>query len=351
MKSQWKKVLPNPVLLVLFCIIYIATYKFLPTGVSQYPQVRWATALMRVSILAMGLALHGYYRVRAFHPSFNSAYRQWLCRTPWSIEKPLPNGPTHLIWIDFVILFLATALAYAESYSIVPLENVRLTFVDSSFLIPLPAIAFFAAYLFFLLFSFDFEHFPMPLMIFLLVPFVVYPHRKPYIALIVLIAFYIMLYIALRRYLSNFPWNTRYWKTDQIKLFKRAAIAQRVIGWPFTTLNVFPTLKLPVSGALLLSAFATWWLHVIRWAFRMPCSFELLSVFVCILSLFRALVYVGPFHPPISLWGRLVNRRFIIPGYDKVFLAPICTNESRLEFRVVVLHNVVSYTILASETP
>ena len=39
----------------------------------------------------------------------------------------------------------------------------------------------------------------------------------------------------------------------------------------------------------------------------------------------RLLVYIGPCRPPISLWGRIMTARWIIPGYDCVFVAPLCT--------------------------
>jgi hypothetical protein len=41
--------------------------------------------------------------------------------------------------------------------------------------------------------------------------------------------------------------------------------------------------------------------------------------------LIRLLAYIGPYRPPISFWGRILTGRWIIPGYDYVFLAPLCT--------------------------
>ena len=37
----------------------------------------------------------------------------------------------------------------------------------------------------------------------------------------------------------------------------------------------------------------------------------------------RILTYVVPYWPPIGLWGRIRTGRWIIPGYDRVFVAPL----------------------------
>jgi len=42
-------------------------------------------------------------------------------------------------------------------------------------------------------------------------------------------------------------------------------------------------------------------------------------------AIFRIIVYCGELWPPISLLGRIATRRWIIPDYDHVFLAPAAT--------------------------
>jgi hypothetical protein len=39
----------------------------------------------------------------------------------------------------------------------------------------------------------------------------------------------------------------------------------------------------------------------------------------------RILLYCNGYAPPISVWGRLVTFRWIIPGYDQVFVGPAFT--------------------------
>jgi hypothetical protein len=44
---------------------------------------------------------------------------------------------------------------------------------------------------------------------------------------------------------------------------------------------------------------------------------------VAFLVLGRLAIYCTGYAPPISLWGRLWTFRWIVPSYDKVFLAPL----------------------------
>jgi hypothetical protein len=39
----------------------------------------------------------------------------------------------------------------------------------------------------------------------------------------------------------------------------------------------------------------------------------------------RLCIYCANYRPPISLWGRILTLRWIVPGYDRVFLTPLAT--------------------------
>ena len=41
------------------------------------------------------------------------------------------------------------------------------------------------------------------------------------------------------------------------------------------------------------------------------------------LPISRLAIYVDGYYSPISLWGRIWTGRWIIPGYDRVFIAPL----------------------------
>jgi hypothetical protein len=157
-----------------------------------------------------------------------------------------------------------------------------------------------------------------------LAPLAIYPFRNPYVAVTVLVALYVLCYIALQRFLGDFPWNTKYWKADPVQELRKQAIRRRVIGWPFKFLNIYEAPGISVRAALVLTVLLTWWLHVIRWTVDKPYNLGLLVLFACLAASVRTMTYIGTYWPPISLLGRICTGRLIIPQYDKVFLAPIC---------------------------
>jgi hypothetical protein len=48
----------------------------------------------------------------------------------------------------------------------------------------------------------------------------------------------------------------------------------------------------------------------------------------------RGFLYEYGFAPPISLWGRFLHFRWVIPCYDQLFVAPLCAGLG--SFAVVV---------------
>ena len=262
----------------------------------------------RIVILVIASTLYGYYRVRYFHPFYDRKYRQWLCVSPWSIDKPLPQGPVHLIWADLVILAVLSLLAYSN----VPA------------LAAVPVIAFLIVYLAMFFLTFEVEDVVFPILFLFLAPFTFYPFANVYITTLVLILLYALFYVGFRQSFKGFPWNTKYWKDDIVEEFKKQAIKKKVLGWPFKFLNIYEDLEMPCFGAFLLTLLLTWWLHVMRWAIDEPYNLNFLALLAFFVAFWRTLAYIGFYRPPISLLGRIFTGRLIIPKYDKVFIAPIC---------------------------
>lgn len=309
MRKNWRQVLPplgiTVILFVLYLLSYLPDLYFIRLG---FP-VPKETGRIRMPFLIFASTLYGYYRVRAFHPFYSRKYREWLCLTPWSIEKPLPKGPVHLIWADLITLIPLTILAYSN-YSIYTL---------------VPVIVFVCVYLVLTCITFVAEQASFAVLCLFLAPFAIYPFANQNIAVLVLIVLYIICWVGLRQFLRGFPWNTKYWKADMVKELREQAIRQRVIGWPFKYLNVYETFEISISGAFMLSLLLTWWVHVIRWALGSPPISVGLFVFLVIhIAFYRAGIYVGIYRPPISLLGRFFTGRLVIPRYDKIYVAPIC---------------------------
>lgn len=291
------------------CAVYILTYLvdllfFIYLGLPEIKEIGG----IRVPFVVVFSALYGYYRVRSFHPFYNRIYREWLCLTPWSIEKPLPRGPIHLIWADLITLVPLTILAYSN-FSIAAL---------------VPLIVFLSVYLVMICITFVADKASIVVLCLFLAPFTFYPFANRYFAVLILILLYIICRVGLYQFLSGFPWNTRYWKADPVKEFREQAIRQRVIGWPFKYLNVYGSPRISIWRAFILSLLLTWWLHVFQWIFG-GLHFGGFFIFLVIyVALFRTGAYGGIHRPPISLLGRIFTGRLIIPRYDKIFIAPIC---------------------------
>jgi hypothetical protein len=223
------------------------------------------------------------------------------------VDKPLPQGPVHLIWADLITLVPLTALAYS----------------NFSFSAPVPVIMFLSVYLVMICITFVAERAFFAVLCLFLVPFTIYPFANRYVAVLVLIVLYIICWVGLRQFLRGFPWNTKYWKADMVKELREQAISQHVIDWPFRYLNVYETSGISVFGAFVLSLLLTWWLHVIHWVVGNPIFFSSLIMLPICVALFRAGAYAAIYRPPISLLGRIFTGRLIIPGYDMILIAPI----------------------------
>jgi hypothetical protein len=259
---------------------------------------------LRLYLLGFISALHGVYRVMAFHPFYNSQYRKWLCITPWSWDKPLPQGPVHLIWTDALTLGVLSLLAYSN---IPELSAV-------------PIVAFLAAYLVLVNVTLQGEL----VLTLLFAPLVVYPLADVFFAGFVLVGLYVIARMGLHRYFKDFPWSTDYWKADLIEEMRKNAIRQNVIGWPFKFLRIFDAPGVSVRTALCVSLMAVWWVHVLCWWAGESSDLGLLAFGGAALAIFRTAIYAGSYRPPVNLFGRVATGRLIIPRYDKIFVAPVC---------------------------
>lgn len=308
MNRNWRQVLPPRLITIIFCTGYLLTYLMDLYIIRLGSPVPKEIGTIRMPLIVVASVLYGYYRVRVFHPFYSRKYREWLCLTPWSVDKPLPRGPVYLIWADLITLVPLTVLAY----------------FNYSFYACVPIIVFLGVYLVLTCITFEDEQGSFAVLLLFLAPFTVYPFANQYIALLVLVLLYILCWVSLRQFFRGFPWNTKYWKTDIVKEWRAQAIRQRVIGWPFKYLNVYEASKISASEAFLMSLLLTWWLHVIRWVIGESFSLGWLVILALLVTLFRAVTYAGDHRPPISLLARVFTGRLIIPSYDKIFIAPIC---------------------------
>jgi hypothetical protein len=312
MKENWRTTLPLPLILTAFVILYVAVYLGNALASSfGIPVADEARGLRIILICALALA-HGSLRVFLFHPLYDATYRKWLSLTPWSPRQPLPKGPIHLIWTDVVAMAAMYLLAYSNVVE----------------LAPVPIFVFLAAYLLPLNLTFVRGHVFFPVVSLFLAPLAFYPRADWLIASLVLVGLYVLAMVGLYQYFKGFPWNTDYWEADTVEELRQSALRQKVIGWPFNFLRVIDAPGVTVRAAFLASLLMVWWVHALALARSLPGMDMPLAFIIPFASIyiafFRTGFYTLRYRAPISLLGRLITGRLIIPRYDKVFIAPIC---------------------------
>jgi hypothetical protein len=100
------------------------------------------------------------------------------------------------------------------------------------------------------------------------------------------------------------------------------------LGWPFDLMRPRPVPSgISYRDGTLISLLAGWWVYAIT---ANPMSDETrmpILAYAMMAPMVAAAVRLGRYctfyRPPISLWGRLITLRWIVGGYDKVFLAPL----------------------------
>jgi hypothetical protein len=286
--------------------VYLIPY-YLQTRYGFDADINQMFMRIRIIILCVFAVLFGFFRTTLVNPFLNNGYLRWLAFSPWTADKPLPFGPVHLVWIDFLLLVVASVLSY----------------VNNPVYWYAPVISFLAIYTAILICTLLVagQHKLFVLILFL-IPFVYYPHKDLRLTLAALIVLYFLSLTGFYMYMSEFPWNTRYWKADFVREWLKSALRRGIIGWPHKQLHDF-TLDVHMGyfHSVVVSALMTWWLHIARWYVDDPYEFALLAIFILFIVLGRIgfCVYL----PPISFWGRIRTGHLIIPRYDKVFIAPI----------------------------
>jgi hypothetical protein len=260
-------------------------------------------------ILARAAAYaYGVFRVRAFHPAQLPEYRAWLERTPWTVRKPLPGGPVHLSWGD-ILVFGALAAAVAGQGTPQVLAVISLGLIGHSLMLALALLATGPKAAGFLV------AFGVGLAIRL------WPDRTACLAAAV--ATQLVGRVGLRLALARFPWP------DLPPAPQGEAALPTTCGWPFDQLQPNSPKRSSRGTLIAMSLLAGWYFLAAQAVFadfgfagHMP-HFVFVQ-FLMMMVLGRIIAYTEGYAPPISLWGRIRTFRWIIPGYDQIFVAPLC---------------------------
>jgi hypothetical protein len=154
---------------------------------------------------------------------------------------------------------------------------------------------------------------------------------NPPAALGLLAVLYPFTYLSLRRSLEGFPWQLPdWWPRFAVKpnaTRDDRGPARKSLGWPFDFLQpIAPNIGIRLSDGTATCGLAGWWAYsVIR---NIPADEQMKVVFIVTwvigaAAAVRLAIYCGNYWWPISLRGRLSTGRFIIPRFDRVFVAPL----------------------------
>lgn len=275
-----------------------------------------------IVLLQFGAALYGIYRVAAFHPNLRPRYREWLRMTAWRSPQPLPLGSITLTITDALLLLLAAALIYYWHPERSPFR---------------PALCFSMAYLLAMampLFFVGPRRFAYLVVFGLGGMFMSLPHED--IALAVGLATYFVAWAGLREALRNLrEIETRSFEHLFVRpgSLQAAELASVNVGWPFgylapyrsvPHLAIFDSICLPIVLGWLLASFMTCVTHVSNNSYEANEKIVVFGFYFAASGLLagRMIVHLQYHRPPISLLGRLITLRWIIPRYDRAYAAP-----------------------------
>jgi hypothetical protein len=263
--------------------------------------------------------IYAVHRVVTFHPLFQADYRRWLKSTPWTSRYPLPVGPIHLVLQDGLVLAALAGLVWARHPAVSwPHLILKFLLIYESAL----AVSFSVLQMAWFAYAIGFG---LGLMVLF--------WQTPPIALPVAAAFYLVAYAGLRRALDNFEnWGLE-WIEQQTTLVVTQGDIDRmrrnVLGWPFDCIRPRDVAaSITYRDGLMLSLLAGWWMFVILQHVDPAARFagNIFLGFACQFAAWGRLgTYLWGYAPPISLGGRIFTLRWIIPGYDYVFIAPLLT--------------------------
>jgi hypothetical protein len=271
----------------------------------------------RDAFLLIWCAAFGALRALSLHPLAWPPYGQWLARTPWQLPKPLPLGPLHLTPRDGVLLGLVMLSMHDAHVSLlrVPLIFLFVYLVALCWTLAFTGCKAYAYAIAFGLglagrFWFD-----------------------PITSLALAVLVYGLGHVGRRQSLRGFPWS-KPWLTSSAEpplsgtaIEKRLLQMQVKLGWPFDYMPRQASAGISVLDGTLVSLLAGWWLYCVLGNPIGPEArhfiFGLVTFGAFAAIGIRLHLYCQNYRSPINFWGRLLTLRWIVPGYDKVFVTPI----------------------------
>jgi hypothetical protein len=320
MIGRLRQIAPGSMFLILGCLFLMFE------GPVLYLEWRTGARAANINVrpgrvlLYVTSGFYGIYRAVALHPFYLEDYRKWLELTPWTIRKSLPLGPIELVWEDTIVLgvFLLIGLTQPEPLSVrmlcVFLIFHSLLLMATFWTTGVGTIGYLTAFGLGLAVRF----WPVPWLCFAIASSV-----------------YLLVYEGLWQSLARFPWNVDWTWTSfrDTRLFAERTLGISC-GWPYDRflreIKSAERYHLDRTDAILLSLLIGWWTFCLESLITQPANRFGLPAMVpgvglSVLASSRLAIYVSGYGSPIGLWGRVRTMRWIIPGYDQLFVGPLLT--------------------------
>jgi hypothetical protein len=290
-------------------------WRLISAGVRTTIEPMRDAGLLADKLLLFCAFCYALCRVFADNPVWNKGYRDWLKLTPWMPGKRLPLGPIHLVWQDAVALAAFLGLA----------------FVHQSFHPSVVLVAFAFPYLLLTTWGLaagEAGRWALPILAGL--PVVLLRPVTGWWDVLALALIVPFAQIGVSQLLRRFPWKSggRIEEDGAKAVVKPKAAAA---GGVFDALApVAPAEPTRWWAAAVGSALVGWWVFAVlqlAWPAEeamAPIAQGMVVLFGLLLGFIRWATYASGFGAPITLRGRLSTGRLVIPGYDKILVAPIC---------------------------
>jgi hypothetical protein len=272
------------------------------------------------------MLLGGYvaYRNVRSHPVFNVKYCEWLECSPWAPGVKTPFGTVGLHWAD--LLALGLVILYCLPFTAIP------------WWAPVPLFMILQIGMIMILLLPRAGQYRELLGIYLLgcAMLIAIMNLLLTLALGIFIVAWVLSLVALERSFRSFPWRETRERTQLISQKTLGDLLKsktEQVGWPHTALapNSEPpsvSLEQSVNWALFLSVTAFVPVHFLVLA--MPDREDgfvfaslIMGLAALIFGLFRLFSYISGRRSSCPIQYRIVHFKWIVPGYDKVFVAPI----------------------------
>ena len=274
---------------------------------------------VRQGIICIGAFGFGIWRFAAFYPYPAGKYGKWLALTPWRYGLQMPKGAVQLNITDIVVIAMLclTTLLDRKIPVVTPMAIFLYTYIVMAMVSTISGIPLN-------------KHWGKRFLILVIIPFAFYPQPSMNNMLISLAVCYFLCYSLLSNVLKAFPWNQRAWLDDDEDIFAQKSLKYIETGWPYSALAATEKKRFCIKNRtftiIMFNLLIVWYLHSILALEAEYCRIGL-SVLLCYFAILniviRLIVYLNGTTPPISFLGRIMNGYFIIPKYDRIFIAPL----------------------------